>query len=254
MPFSSGGAEVGTRASVLRLPTSGALLVFCPADLDNEVRAAVAAMGASVKYLVCGNQGHHMFIHDWAAAYPDAEIIAPEGLREKRKKMKLPDVAFQYCLTDANRTDAKFLPAEVTQDLEIEYLSGSLLGEIAIFHKADKVLVLCDLLWTFPSHEHYSKSPKRQPAGGLTAVLNKVGWDDKVHGGFRIFLRRFLSWYVFGSKDRKSFIQSIVHIHDDWDAQVLIPCHGKVIEGEGEAKRIYECTFKWHLEAAKKQK
>jgi hypothetical protein len=239
LPFSAGIAEVGTRTTVLRLPTSGALLVYCPADLDDEVRAAIAAMGGPVKYLVCGNIGHHVFIHEWAAAFPDAQFIAPDALADKRQKQKLPEVAFQYRFTATNRTDNAFLPAELTADLEVEYLGGSIFGEIAIFHKADKVLLVCDLLWTFPSHEHYSKSPKRKPSGGLTSVLNRVGWDDQVHGRLQVFVRRVLSWYVLGSRDRKSFIQSIVHIHEDW---------------EGEAKRIYACVFKWQLEAAKKQK
>jgi hypothetical protein len=255
VPFAGpGGAEVGTRATIFRLPTSGAILVFCPADLNDEVRAAIAAMGGNVKYIVAGSAGHHMFMDEWVKAYPEVEVIAQEGLREKRAKMKLGDIPFQYVMTAANKTDPKFLPAEVTQDVDIEYFDGSQTQEIALFHKADKILAIADLFWTFPGHEQYSKAVSRKHKGIFTGAFHTFGWDDKAHSGFRMRLRRWLDWYIMSSKNRESYNKSIEHIDVDWDFQIVVPCHGEVLDKEGEAKRIFECIFKWQLEAAKKKK
>jgi len=249
VPFRHLGAEVGTRTTIARLPTTNSLLIYCPAALDDTIRAVVSSMGGAVKYLICGNMGHHLFIPNWAKAYPEASIIAPEGLRERRQKQKLEDVEFRYVVTENSS-----LPEEITQDVAVEYVSGSIVSEIVLYHKTDRVLLMTDLFMSLPAHEAYQNVEDRKPTGGLSSIFNSVGWDDRVHGKVALTIRYLLLWYVFGSKDRQAFIQSISHMYENWDMKYLVCCHGDVVEKEGEAKRIYECAFKWQLKAAKKEK
>jgi hypothetical protein len=250
-----GYANCGVRAVIMRLPSSGALVVFCPIMLCDEIKATITKMGGEVKYLVSGNVGHHMWLGDWVEAYPKAQIIAPVGLAESRKKQKLPELEFQYVLSKETKAQEGFLPKELVQDVDVEFLDGSTIGEIVLFHHAGKALMTGDMFWTLPAHEAYSKAPPSlSPTKGiLTRFLGTIGWDDKIHGSFSMRLRHLLDWYALGSKDRSSYITSIQHMYNDWDFNILIPCHGDIIEKEGEAKRIFQSIFKWHLEATDKK-
>ena len=76
------GFHYPTRMVIVRL-TDGALWVWSPVALSQDIRAAVDAIGP-VGYLVAPNHLHHVFLADWAEAYPQAEIWAAPGLAEKR--------------------------------------------------------------------------------------------------------------------------------------------------------------------------
>ena len=83
VPFRIGGMELGGRMTVIRLPDGG-LWLHSPVKLDAAARSAVEALGP-VRFLVAPNTMHHLALGDWAAAYPSAKVLAPAGLRQKRK-------------------------------------------------------------------------------------------------------------------------------------------------------------------------
>lgn len=41
-----------------------------------------------LRYVVAGDFVHHLFVGEYAKAYPDAKVIGVEGLGEKRKDVK----------------------------------------------------------------------------------------------------------------------------------------------------------------------
>ena len=68
---------------------SGGLWVHSPAPLDDELHDALAALGR-VRFVVAPSLLHgHVSMADHATAYPDAELVAAPGLRERR-----PDLTF----------------------------------------------------------------------------------------------------------------------------------------------------------------
>ncbi|WP_243698677.1 DUF4336 domain-containing protein [Paracoccus alkanivorans] len=68
--------------AVVRLPGEGGLWIWSPVALTQDVRAAVDALGP-VRHLIAPNSLHHMFLADWAAAYPDARVHATTGLTQQ---------------------------------------------------------------------------------------------------------------------------------------------------------------------------
>src|SRR5690606_40604986 len=87
-PVVIGGAgfHYPTRMAVIRL-TDGTLLAWSPTALTAELREAVDGLGR-VGFILPPNSLHHTFLGEWQAAYPDAVVLAPPGLREKRTDIR----------------------------------------------------------------------------------------------------------------------------------------------------------------------
>ena len=68
-----------TRMAVMRV--GDGLALWSPVQPLPALRDAVSALGA-VRWLVAPNRLHHLFLGDWAAAFPAAEIRAAPGLAE----------------------------------------------------------------------------------------------------------------------------------------------------------------------------
>ncbi|WAM25700.1 DUF4336 domain-containing protein [Myxococcus sp. NMCA1] len=85
--FRIGGMDLGGRMTAVRLPDGG-LWLHSPVRFSPEARAAVDALGP-VRFLVAPNLMHHLYVRDWAAAYPDAKVAAPAALRRKRPDLRI---------------------------------------------------------------------------------------------------------------------------------------------------------------------
>ena len=81
------GADMPVTMTVLRLPDDGVLL-FSPLAMTPERKQAVAAIG-EVRHLYAPNTWHHMWVGEWAQAYPNATLHAAPGLRKKRKDLDI---------------------------------------------------------------------------------------------------------------------------------------------------------------------
>lgn len=57
---------------------SGALAVFSPTALTPEVRSTVESMGNKVGYIAALDYEHHIFVTEWAKAYPSAKLLGVE--------------------------------------------------------------------------------------------------------------------------------------------------------------------------------
>lgn len=87
------GFHYSTRMAVIKL-SDGGLFIWSPIALTDNLKNAVDDIG-TVQHIVAPNSLHHLFIGDWAKAYPKARLYAPPGLREKHK-----DIEFHEDLTD----------------------------------------------------------------------------------------------------------------------------------------------------------
>ena len=79
------GVETGTRMTIARL-ADGGLFVHSPVALDARTREAVDALGP-VRAIVAPSRFHHLYVGQWARAYPDAPIYACPGLERKRPEL-----------------------------------------------------------------------------------------------------------------------------------------------------------------------
>jgi hypothetical protein len=126
-----------TRMAVMRLQ-SGGLVIWSPVALTVALRAAIQALGP-VQHIIGPNRFHHLFIAEWSAAFPTAQVHAAPGLRKRRA-----DLRFDHDLTDSPHDDW-------AEQIDQVILRGSLLtDEVIFFHRASRTAIFTDFLQQFP--------------------------------------------------------------------------------------------------------
>lgn len=244
-PFARFGVfKVGGRATIVKLQT-GALAVFSPVALTDDVRSKIQSMGNNVKYISAMDIEHHIFITPWAKAYPQAEVIGVEGLPEKRENdPATKGVKFSHVFTQSTKKDMR-ISEEFDKEFEYEFLHSHPSKELIYYHKPSKTMIQADFIFNLPAYEQYSKSGEAATSGVLTKLFttvmntrNDITWQ-----------RRFV-WYVLGSKDRAGFSESVNRMKR-WELQRIIPSHGEVIESE--AQSVFDKITQWFREGHEKK-
>ncbi|KAI9045302.1 uncharacterized protein KD926_008727 [Aspergillus affinis] len=223
---------------------SGSIAVFSPVSLTPEVQAAVTSLGGNVKYIAALDLEHHLHLTSWKNAYPDAEIIAPEGLWEKRQSNpEFKDTPFRHIFRKEDQRPRK-VSDEFDAEFESEYVYGHPSRELVFLHKRSRTLIEADLLFNLPAREQYSKS-NESAKNFLTSVICPA----LSTAAPATWQKRFV-WYVLSTADRSAFTESMRRINH-WDFNRLIPCHGDVIESG--AKGVFRTVMEWFLENDKKR-
>jgi hypothetical protein len=133
------GFHYPTRMAVIRL-SGRDLFVWSPVALTDSIRIAVDALG-TVRYLVAPNSLHHLFIAEWKRAYPDAQVYAAPGLREKRK-----DIAFDGDLGNVPIADW-------SKEIDHVLIPGNAItSEAVFFHRKSATVIFTDLIQQLPAH------------------------------------------------------------------------------------------------------
>jgi len=237
-PFARfGKIRIGGRGTVVKL-TSGNLAVFSPVALTPDVQTTLTNLGGEVKYLTAPDLEHHIFLGEWHKAFPNAHIIGPEGLAEKRAKQKNENVPFSTIFTAKDKAAIK-VSEEFDQDFEYEYVDAHPNKELVFFYKPERTLIEADLFFNLPATEQYSKTGEPANKGLFTKLFAPL-WGTQ---GSAIWQKRML-WYAMSRADRPGFNASVKRINE-WDFDAIVPCHGDSIEKGG--KPIFEKLFSWHL-------
>ncbi|KXX80883.1 hypothetical protein MMYC01_202075 [Madurella mycetomatis] len=241
-----GRFPIGGRGTLVRL-TSGSLAVFSPVALTEATKAKVASLGGDVRYIVATDIEHHIFVSEWAAAYPDAKLVGPEGLPRKREKArndpKIGKEPFAVVITKEAqvRGEPVKIGEDFDKDFEVEYVHAHPNRELVFLYKPDKVLIEADLMFNLPAEEQYSRVP--QEARPKLGLLGRLFGSLQTTQGEATGMKRFL-WHAISRKDRKGFNESMRRI-DGWDFETIVPCHGETIVGDG--KEVFRKVFEWHL-------
>ena len=131
------GFPYPTRMAAIKL-SDGSLFVWSPIALSLPLKREIDALG-SVRCLVSPNLLHHLFLGEWKAAYPDARLFAPPGLRKRRKAL-----AFD---AESSDTPDPLWAADIDQIL----VRGSFaMTEVVFFHRASGAAIFADLIQNFP--------------------------------------------------------------------------------------------------------
>lgn len=168
-----------------------------------------------------------MFIGPWHQQYPDAKVIGPEGLLEKRDKQGNEKVPFSVIFKDSEKEKTRVGP-EFDAEFDYEYVPSHANKEIVFNYKPDKTLIEGDLLFNLPATEQFSKAGESAETGLPTKLANYIQSTT----GPATAQARFV-YYALSSKDRTGFGRSISRI-ENWDFDRIIPCHGDVIETGGK--------------------
>ncbi|MEZ4262608.1 MAG: DUF4336 domain-containing protein [Polyangiaceae bacterium] len=195
------GVEVGTRMTVVRLP-GGGLFVHSPVPLDAPTREAVDALGP-VKAIVAPCLFHHLYVADWAKAYPQSSVSACPGLEDKRR-----DVAWSRVLDDE-------APDEWRDALD-QVLFGALpmQNEVVFFHRASKTLISSDLVFNLAAH----------PSALTRAIAFMIGHTKP---GPTLLERLMI-------RDREAARAQIGRIAA-WEPERVVLAHGEIVASGGAA-------------------
>jgi hypothetical protein len=210
VPFRAGGLELGGRMTVIRLP-GGGLWIHSPVRLEAEAREAVEALGP-VRFLVAPNLMHHLHLKAWAAAFPEARVVALPGLRRKQ-----PDLHIAVELGDT--PDAGY--GEVITQQRVRGIPR--VEEFVFLHRPSRTLLVTDLAF------HIRQSPS-----WLTRTyLRLSGTYGKLAP--TILLKSLV-------KDRAALRASLDAVLS-LDFERVVVCHGEVLERGG--REALRSGFAW---------
>ena len=209
---STAGFHYGTRMAVIRL-SDGGLFIWSPIKLTPELRASVDVLG-DVRHLVPPNSLHHMFAGDWRAAYPNAKLHAPPGLRAKRK-----DLVFNDDLGDE--------PAAAwARDIDQVIVAGNrITTEVVFFHRTSATVLFTDLIQQFPKGWF----------GGWREIVARLDLmteaEPAVPRKFRVMFR-----------DRRAARAALARIQA-WPAEKVLMAHGTPVGRDGQI--FIDRAFAW---------
>ena len=127
-PFKLMGFELGGRMTIVKLG-DGSLLMVSPVAMTSDDRAELDRIGP-VRHIVAPNLGHHLYVGDAKACYPDAMVYLAPGLAQKRT-----DLTGTVTLSDQP-------PAALAADLEQHLVQGMpKLSEVVFFYKKSRTLI-----------------------------------------------------------------------------------------------------------------
>ncbi len=195
--FRVGPFDLGGRMTVIRLPDGG-LWLHSPVRFSPEARAAVDALGP-VRFLVAPNLMHYMNLPDWAAAYPEAKVAAPAGLKRKR-----PDLRIDMELKETPD------PAWAGTIDQVRVRGMPKLDEHLFFHRPSRTLLITDLAfnvhrtdsWFTRTYLKLNKAWQRLSPTFITRSVVKE----------RIMVRGSLGAVLA------------------WDVARVVVCHGDILE------------------------
>jgi len=130
------GFPYPTRSVIARLANRD-LWVWSPIKLEGDLRAELDRLGR-VRHLISPNKIHHLYLQDWKAAYPDAQLWGPRSTIRKRR-----DLQFREPL----RHDA---PSDWGPDIDLAWFTGSfIMDEIVFLHRSSGTVIIADLIEAF---------------------------------------------------------------------------------------------------------
>ena len=207
------GMELGTRATIVALP-SGALAIISPVAFDEPTRAEIDALG-EVAYVIAPNLFHHLFFRDACAHWPRARHLAPPGLEEK---------------CDLPASTLELTPDGWIEDsLRWHLIDGlPLTNEHVFVSTPHKALIITDLAFNLHDHDQL----------WLRFMMSLLGAYNRF-GPSRLERASI--------KDKAAFGRSLrALLEHDWDA-IALP-HGELIHEGGRAR--FEEAFKTYLDLA----
>lgn len=209
------GFPYPTRSVIARL-ANGGLWVWSPVALSPDLRATVDRLGP-VRHLVSPNKLHHLYLQDWKAAYPEAQLWGPQSTIKKRT-----DLNFRAALRDDP-------PPEWSPDIDQAWFRGSFaMDEIVFLHRPSATAIVADLIQTFSDQ----------------FLTKRWGWWRflaRLDGLTQEQARAPLEW-------RLSFInRAPARLARDkmlgWNCERVIPAHGEWTRSHGTA--FLAKSFEW---------
>ncbi len=128
------GIAYPTRSVIARLK-NGDLWVWSPVKLTAALHTEVDLLGP-VRHLVSPNKLHHLYLQEWNAAYPEAQLWGPQSTIKKR-----PGLKFREALQDSP-------PPEWLGDIDQAWFRGSFaMDEVVFLHRPSATAIVADAIF-----------------------------------------------------------------------------------------------------------
>jgi len=201
-----------TRMLAVRL-RGGELWVCSPIGLSEALRREVAALGEPA-HIVSPNKLHHLYLGEWAEAWPGARLWAPPGLKRRRR-----DLDFNDQLGD-------IAPGDWADDIDQTVVGGSIaMAEVVFFHRSSATLFIADLVQKF---DPATLGPFQRFIMAADGMLGPKGSTP------REWRASFL---------RRSAARAAVRRAIGWQPRRLILAHGPIIEED--VPEVLRASFAW---------
>ncbi|KAA1479350.1 hypothetical protein DENSPDRAFT_886669 [Dentipellis sp. KUC8613] len=221
-PFTRlGFLRIGGRSTAIKLK-SGDVWVLASTPLDQSTKDTINKLGP-VKYIVGADSVHHLYLGEFHREYPQAKLIAVEEAVNKKKGDGLKFAGFWG---DKNLNPKFGFEDEILSC----YFSGFKNKDVAFCHVASKTLIEADLLFNMPPTEQYAHA---WFSGGLP-FMKVTPWSS-----FHATMTKNLS---VDNEAMKRDAKTVA----GWDFNRIIPCHGDVIEEDGN--KAWRSAFKFFLD------
>jgi len=189
------GIRATSRMTVVRL-ADGRLWLHSPIPVSPDLLAELAALG-QVAFIVAPNRFHHLYVGQWAAAFPDAIVFGAPGLEEKRRDLvmrRLGTVADPGWEHDLGQVFVEGVPT---------------LNETVWYHHKSRTLIVTDLCQHIAGDLPLSSR--------LYAGLMGVRRRPAVSNGVRLVIR-----------DRAALARSLRQILQ-WDIERVVFAHNVIL-------------------------
>jgi len=205
-PFKRYGIiPIGGRSTAIKLRNGGVwLLASTPLDADTKTK--LEELGP-VQYIVNANMVHYLFLPEFKKAYPTAKLI---GVEETLQRLGDKTLKFDG-IWGKDPPDTKY---GYEDDIQSCFFSGFKNKDVAFFHPESKTLIEADLLSNLPAKEQFSKS-----TSWAFGTVNPSSW----------FHQKVIAGLVVDKIAMKRDATTVAN----WDFNRIIPCHGDVIEQDG---------------------
>ncbi|MDB4998655.1 MAG: hypothetical protein JWM74_6087 [Myxococcaceae bacterium] len=188
----------------------GGLFVHSPVALDTATREAVDALGP-VTAIVAPSRFHHLYVAEWARAYPTASLSACPGLEKKRS-----DIDWSRVLGDEPAPEWR---GELAQ---VFFGARAMENEVVFFHERSKTIISCDFIFNLATH----------PSALTRAVATLMG--QRAPGA--TLLERVMIRNRVAAREQIGRIVA-------WGAERIVLAHGDIIASNGSA--VVERAYRW---------
>ena len=78
--------------------SEGGLWVHSPIAYTEDTKSALHEIGGDVTALIAPNKFHYLYLEQWRAAYPNAQVFAESSLRKKVPSLAKVEALTNTCL------------------------------------------------------------------------------------------------------------------------------------------------------------
>ena len=249
-PFMWNGIDVGGRSAIVRTGDGG-LFVHSPVNWTVDLIDAVRGLGGEVKYILSPNLEHLKYARQSAELFPGAAMYGCKGVKEVLPEIPWTDeITYDTPEQIRNSIDTLFFDCETNP-----FTGKPFFNEIVVFHKPSKTFICSDTYWNYPNSdtpnyfgvsgtgdihkcskvpvEENTLEPAKVPIG---TRLWKFGMD-------RVYAPFYKRLMVRGGERVERYNALVDVILNEWEPEVIVPCHGDIIRGKELCREVLQRHF-----------